>query len=224
MRGMDEPKAVLLDIDGTLIDSNDAHAEAWVDVLSSFGYSPRFSEIRRLIGKGGDKLLPEVTNVESTTTLGKLISEQRTERFLTHYAPRLKPFPRARELLERMRDDGYRLVTATSANSDELATLLRVIGIEDLIYQRTSSSDAKDSKPDPDIVKAALERAECKPERALFLGDTPYDVEAALKSNVRVVALRSGGWRDEELTGAERVYASVAEVLENYAASPFASL
>ena len=220
---MDAAKAVLLDIDGTLIDSNDAHAEAWVDVLSNFGYAPRFSEVRRLIGKGGDKLLPELTKVESTTTLGKLISEQRTERFLKHYAPRLKAFPRARQLLERLRDDGYRLVTATSANSDELATLLRVGGIEDLIFHRTSSSDAKDSKPDPDIVEAALKPAECDAGQAIFLGDTPYDVEAALKAKVRVVALRSGGWSDEDLRGAERVYEGVADLLDNYEASPFAA-
>ncbi len=220
---MDDIKAVLLDIDGTLIDSNDAHAEAWVDVLSNFGYAPRFSEIRRLIGKGGDKLLPEVTKIESTTTLGKLISEQRTERFLKRYAPRLKPFPHARELLERLRNDGRRLVTATSANSDELAVLLRVAGIEDLIFQRTSSSDAKESKPDPDIVEAALDRAECSAERAIFLGDTPYDVEAALKANVRVVAVRSGGWTDAELKGAVAVYDDVADLLQRYDSSPFAS-
>lgn len=220
---MNDVKAVLLDIDGTLVDSNDAHAEAWVDVLSNFGYAPRFSEVRRLIGKGGDKLLPEVTRVESTTTLGKLISEQRTERFLKRYAPRLKPFPQARELLERLRADGYRLVTATSANAEELGVLLRIAGIEDLIYERTSASDAKDSKPDPDIVKAALTNAECDPERALFLGDTPYDVEAALKAKVRVVALRSGGWNDAELEGASAVYDSVADLLHRYDASPFAA-
>lgn len=221
---MDDTKAVLLDIDGTLIDSNDAHAEAWVDVLSNFGYAPRFSEIRRLIGKGGDKLLPEVTQIESTTTLGKLISEQRTERFLKRYAPRLKPFPQARELLTRLRNDGYRLVTATSANSDELAALLRVAGIEDLIFQRTSSSDAKDSKPDPDIVKAALDRGECSVGRAIFLGDTPYDVEAALNANVRVVAVRSGGWTDADLKGAVAVYDDVADLLQRYDSSPFAAL
>lgn len=220
---MKDVKAVLLDIDGTLVDSNDAHAEAWVDVLSNFGYAPRFNEIRRLIGKGGDKLLPEVTRIESTTTLGKLISEQRTERFLKRYAPRLKPFPHARELLERLRADGYRLVTATSANAQELGVLLRIAGIEDLIHERTSSSDAKDSKPDPDIVKAALANAECSPERALFLGDTPYDVAASLKAKVRAVALRSGGWTDAELDGASAVYDDVADLLQRYDTSPFAA-
>jgi HAD superfamily hydrolase (TIGR01549 family) len=168
--------------------------------------------------------LPEVTNVESTTTLGKLISEQRTERFLTHYAPRLKPFPRARELLVRMRDDGYRLVTATSANSDELATLLRVIGIEDLIYQRTSSSDAKDSKPDPDIVKAALERAECPAERAIMIGDTPYDVAAATRAHVRVIGFECGGWERSDLRGAIEVYRDASELLDRYDSSLLATL
>ncbi|MFZ5892935.1 MAG: HAD family hydrolase [Myxococcota bacterium] len=216
-------KAVLLDIDGTLIDSNDAHAQAWVDVLSEFGYAPHFNDVRRLIGKGGDKLLPEVTKVETTSTLGKLISEKRTQWFLNRYAPGLRPFPHARELLERFRGDGYRLVTATSANSEELAVLLRVAKVEDLIHQRTSSSDAKDSKPDPDIVKAALDRAECEASRALFLGDTPYDVEAAQKAKVRVVALRSGGWRDEDLRGSIAIYDDVTDLLAHYRESPFAA-
>ncbi len=150
--------AVLLDIDGTLIDSNDAHARSWVETLAEFGYQVSFARVRELIGKGGDKLLPEVTGLQDDTAESKRISEQRRKRFLTRYVPALRPFPRAADLLRRMRADGLRLVVATSANDEELKVLLRVAGVQDIVDGATSSDDAERSKPDPDIVCAALRR------------------------------------------------------------------
>jgi HAD superfamily hydrolase (TIGR01509 family) len=215
-------KVVVLDIDGTLIDSNDAHARAWVDVGREFGFDIDFAHVRRLIGMGGDKVLPEVTGLEEESETGERMTERRGEIFRETYLPTLRPFPRARELLERFRDDGYGLVVATSANKKDMDGLLKQAGIKDLMDEKTSSSDAEESKPDPDIVQAALKSAEARAEDAMMLGDTPYDVEASGRAGVRCVALRCGGWGDAELDGAVAVYDDPADLLENYAGSPFA--
>lgn len=215
-------KAVLLDVDGTLIDSNDAHARAWVDVGREFGFDIGFAHVRRLIGMGGDKVLPAVTGLQEDDPLGRRIRDRRGEIFRGAYLPELKPFPRARELLERMRDDGWTLAVATSASSEDMDALLRQAGIRDLIEEKASSGDADESKPDPDIVQAALREAGARPEEAIMLGDTPYDVEASGRAGVRCVALRCGGWGDADLRGAVAVYDDPADLLARYAESPFA--
>ena len=213
-------KAVLLDIDGTLIDSNDAHANAWVDVGKEFGHDIQFERVRWLIGMGGDKVLPELTGLDSESDLGKKILDRRGEIFREQYLPTLKPFKHTRELLERIASDGVKLVVATSASEEDLKGLLKQAGIEDLIDKAANSDDAEESKPAPDIVEAALKRGKVKPSEAIMLGDTPYDIGAATRAGVPVVAFTSGGWEAEELRGAVAVYGGPAELLESYSVSP----
>jgi HAD superfamily hydrolase (TIGR01509 family) len=220
---MAQLRAVILDVDGTLVDSNDAHAQAWVDAFAEAGHTVDYTHVRRLIGKGGDKLMPEVSGVTKESEAGGRISDRRSAIFKERYLPRLRPFPRTRELLQRMRDAGLTLVVASSASGEELAPLLDVAGVHDLLEDQTSSSDAERSKPDPDIVQAALDKAGLRPDECLMLGDTPYDVEAAGRAGVGVVALRCGGWHDEELQGAVAVYADPAELLARYEQSPLAA-
>jgi HAD superfamily hydrolase (TIGR01509 family) len=215
-------KAVIFDIDGTLIDSNGAHAESWIDTFEEFGYHAELDQVRSLIGKGGDKLLPEAIGVEMDSDEGKKLSHRRSQIFKQDYLPKLRAFPGVRRLLERMRDDGLILVVATSANSDEVDALLRVAGVKDLMAARTTSSDAEHSKPDPDIVEAAVESAGVEPAGAIMIGDTPYDVEAATRAGVRIVAVRCGGWGDGDLSGAIKVYEDPAAILRDYDGSPFA--
>lgn len=215
-------RVVVLDIDGTLIDSNDAHAHAWVDVGREFGHDIDFGHVRRLIGMGGDKVLPEVAGIEEETDEGQRMKERRGEIFRERYLTTLRPFPRARELLRRFREDGYGLVVATSASKEDMDALLQQAGIQDLIEEKTSSSDADESKPDPDIVEAALESADAGPDEAIMLGDTPYDVTASGRAGVRCVALRCGGWDDEALRDAVAVYDDPADLLAHYDQSPFA--
>ncbi len=215
-------EAVLLDLDGTLVDSNDAHALAWVEALTEDGHRDvTFDRVRWLIGKGGDKLLPELTGIDKESARGKDIQKRRSEIFKRTYLPQLRPFPGARALLQRMHDDGLRLVAATSANEDEMEALLEKTGAADLFFRATSSDEADRSKPDPDIVHAALRKAGCRPGAAIMLGDTPYDVDAAGKAGVRLVAVRSGGWPDEKLRGAVAIYDSPESLLAQYEQSPF---
>jgi HAD superfamily hydrolase (TIGR01509 family) len=145
------------------------------------------------------------------------LTKRRAAIFHERYLPTVRPFPGAHELVRELRDEGLRLVIATSAQEAELEALLRQGGLEALIPERTSSSDAKRSKPDPDIVKAALERAGLEPERAVMVGDTPYDIEAAAHAGVGCIALRCGGWwRDEDLSGAVAIYDGPLELLDAY--------
>ena len=216
------PLTVLLDVDGTLIDSNDAHARAWVDVARELGHEADYDSIRRMIGMGGDKLMPKAFGIEHDSEEGERMSKRRSEIFRERYLPTLRPFPDARALLERMRGDGHRLVVATSAKKDEMKGLLAVAGVEDLLEEKTSSGDAENSKPDPDIVIAALKKADADPGDALMLGDTPYDVSASTRAGVAIVALTCGGWSAGELKGAVAVYRDPAELLREYERSPFA--
>jgi HAD superfamily hydrolase (TIGR01509 family) len=220
---MEPATGVLLDVDGTLVDSNDAHAHAWVRALAEAGIDAEFHAVRRRIGKGGDKLLPEVSGVDPESAKGKAISKRRGEIFQADYLPALKPFPGAKELLARMKQAGLKLAVASSAKKDELKGLLKVCGVDEFIEAKTSSDDAENSKPDPDIVHAALKQLGLPPGQVIMLGDTPFDVEASLKAGVRVVALRCGGWGDADLRGAVRVFDSPADLLAHFDTSPFAT-
>jgi HAD superfamily hydrolase (TIGR01509 family) len=213
---MDLVEAVLLDVDGTLIDSNDAHAHAWVDTGRELGYPIAFAEVRPLIGMGGDQVLPRLTGLDEASDAGRRVLERRGEIFRAHYLPRLRAFAGARELLERLRADGRRLIVATSASEDDLAALLEQAGLDTLIDGATNADDADTSKPAPDIVAAALAEAGVTAGSAVMLGDTPYDVEAAQRAGVRILALRCGGWTDDALSGALAVYEDPAALLAAY--------
>jgi HAD superfamily hydrolase (TIGR01509 family) len=219
---MPRVRAAVLDIDGTLLLSNDAHAEAWVEAGREFGHEIRFEKVRPLVGMGGDKVLPALTGLEEESEEGAKILARRGEIFAERYLRALRPAPGARALLERLRDAGLKLVVATSAEGDEMQGLLEQAGVADLIREATSSSDAEASKPEPDIVAAALAKTGAAPEEVIMIGDTPYDVEAALRAGINIVGVRCGGWSDEALRGALAVYADPADLLQHYDSSPFA--
>jgi len=214
-----ELAAVLLDVDGTLIDSNDAHARAWAEVLEEFGHDAGFDEARPLIGMGGDKVLPALTGLAEESPEGQRILQRRGQLFRERYLSGLRPCPGARALVERMRAAGLELVVATSASQEDLQPLLEQAGVADLIEQATNAAAAERSKPDPDIVVAALRRTGQAAQHVL--GDTPYDVEAARRAGVGVVAVRCGGWGDAELEGAMAVYDDPAAILARWEESPF---
>jgi HAD superfamily hydrolase (TIGR01509 family) len=213
--------AVILDIDGTLIDSNDAHARAWVEAFAEAGIRVEPERVRRAIGMGGDKLMPSVSGITEDSPEGERISSRRSEIFRSRYLPHLQPFPRVRELIERFAGDGFAIVVATSASKEDLDPLLDRAGVADLISNSTSSDDAERSKPDPDIVAAALKRSGAAPDAAVMLGDTPYDVTAARGTGIAVVGVECGGWSRDDLRGATEVYASPADLLDRYQQSIF---
>jgi HAD superfamily hydrolase (TIGR01509 family) len=201
MAGMDIATA-LFDIDGTLIDSNDAHAQAWVQALHEHDIAADMPRVRSLIGKGGDKLLCEVANLEEDSPLATRITRRKKQLF-AELLPGLQPTRGARALLEFLRARDIMLVVATSADDHELDQLLKQAGVDDLIPRHASKDDANESKPDPDIIEAALQKAGSRPQATLMIGDTPYDIEAASRAGVASIALRCGGhWSDNDLRGA----------------------
>ena len=215
-------RAVLVDVDGTLVDSNDAHAHAWVDALAESGRRVEFLRARPLVGMGSDKVLPALAGIGADSVEGARIVARRAEIFRAKYLPHLRPTRGAQRMLEWLHDDGLQVVVATSAKPDELEGLLKVAGATRLIDDASSSADAKRSKPDPDIVHAALVKADCTPQDAIFIGDTPYDIAAGNHLGIAVITLRCGGWwTDRSFQGAAAVYDDPDDLVEHYLLSPF---
>jgi HAD superfamily hydrolase (TIGR01509 family) len=208
--------AVIFDVDGTLVDSNDAHACAWTETLREFGIVRDVAEVRRLIGMGSDRLLPKLTGISADSEQGQRIIEARGRHFRDAYLPHLRPFPGTRPLLERLAKEGLRLGVASSAKKDELSRLLEIADVHDLVEWRTTSDDVESSKPDPDIVQTTLRRMAVPPDAARMVGDTPYDIEAARRAGVKSIAFRCGGWSDDDLAGAIVIYDGPAAMLADY--------
>jgi HAD superfamily hydrolase (TIGR01509 family) len=216
-------EAVLLDIDGTLVDSNAAHAAAWSDAFATHGRDHRPEQIRPLIGKGGDKVLQEIASLGHESGEGKKIGDARAEIFKTHYLPTLKPTPGAAAFVQWLLDSRLTVVVATSAKDEEVKALLAICGGEALVKDATTSDDAERSKPDPDILVAALQKSGASPDQAIMIGDTPYDIEAARSAGLATIAFRCGGWDDTRLRGAIAIYDDPSELLERLSQSPFYS-
>lgn len=212
-------QGVIFDIDGTLVDSNDAHAKSWVDTFADAGYDVPFDAVRPLIGMGADKLLPKTIGLRHDTDEGKTLIKRRSEIFHERYLPHLRPFKGSRDLVSHVRSSGLKAIVATSAKDEELKSLLKAAQVDDLMQERATSSDAKRSKPDPDIVQAAIEESGISPDHLVMIGDTPYDVEAAGRAGVRAIGFRSGGWSDEALKGALEIYDGPADLLAKYESS-----
>jgi HAD superfamily hydrolase (TIGR01509 family) len=214
---------VIFDVDGTLIDSVDLHAHAWLEAVRHFGKDATFEEVREQIGKGSDQLMPVFWSEEEVRERGKEITKWRTDLFAEKYMPQVKGFPKVRELVEFLMAKGKRIALASSAAGEELTEYKKRAGIEDLIKAETSADDVEKSKPHPDIFAAALEELGNPPvEEAIVIGDTPYDIEAAAKINLRTVAVLCGGFPEESLRGAVAIYRDPADLLTRYEQSPLA--
>jgi HAD superfamily hydrolase (TIGR01509 family) len=190
---------------------------AWVEALSEYGYFIPFELVRPLIGMGGDKLLPTVApGLSSEEGVGQQIAERRKIIFLQRYAQHLQPAPGARAFIQQLHDDGLALAVATSAQGDELNTLLQAAGVADLLPLRISADDVDGSKPDADPIETAHQRLQVSAAETILLGDTPYDIAAERKAGVATVALRCGGFPDQDLAGALALYNDPAAPLADY--------
>ena len=211
-------EVLLSDIDGTLVDSNALHAEAWRRAFEHFGIQVGMDEAWRQIGKGGDKLIPVFVPEADLARLEKPLREFRKEIFHRFYMPRVVSFPKSRELLVRVKESGKKIALATSSEQEDLATYKKIVGMEDLVDKASSSADSKHSKPEPDIFAAALTKMGVCAEQAIALGDTPYDAEAAGKLGIAVIGLTCGGWKRDDLleAGCVEVYQDPADLLLHF--------
>ncbi|WP_374029292.1 HAD family hydrolase [Bdellovibrio bacteriovorus] len=205
-------KGLLLDIDGTLIDSNDAHAKAWQEALAEFDIHVKYEDVREKIGMGGDNLLPLVAQLHKEEGLGKKVDKRRVEIFKQDYLPHLQPFPYAQQLIELLHKAGLKIIAASSASKEDLGALLKKSGVEKYVDGATSSDDAERSKPAPDIIEAALQKGDLRPSMTLMVGDTPYDIAAAEKAGVQTIAFTCGGWKEKDLQGAVAVLSGPEEL------------
>ena len=215
-------QAVIFDVDGTLIDSVDLHARAWVEAFAASGYDVSFERIRGQIGKGGDKLLPEFLTPEQIEADAEHLEQRRAALMKEHYVSQIRAFPDVRALFKRLLADGKQIALASSAKKDELQTYKTIAGIDDLPLAETSSDDADESKPAPDIFQVALKRlGGIAPDAVIAIGDTPYDAESAGQAGLRTVGVLCGGWPAEKLTaaGCVAVYKDPADLLTNMDAS-----
>ncbi len=206
-------KAVFLDIDGTLMDTNYLHIEAWAQAFEEVGARRPRSRIHHEVGKGSGKLIPEFVEDGKAERVSELHSE--------HYGKLQEhghPLPGAKELIDSLVERGYEVWLATSAESQELEHHMQELGAEDEIAGVVSSDEAEESKPAPDIFGLALERAGVAPEEAVVVGDSIWDIEAAKEAGVRVAAVMTGGAfsrAELEEAGAYAVYEDCRELLSD---------
>jgi phosphoglycolate phosphatase-like HAD superfamily hydrolase len=209
------PKAAIFDLDGTLLDSVDLHALAWHEAMAQFGHDVSFEQARSQIGKGGDKLIPEFLSDEAQSDHGKELEQWRGKRFKTEYLPLVRPFSAVPDLLRRVRDAGLHIAIGSSAKKDELEKYLEIARIADLVDVKTSSEDAEESKPAPDIFEIVLKKLGIEGHAAVAIGDSPYDAKAAGKAKIATIGVLCGGFTEDTLrqAGCVQVYPGPAALL-----------
>lgn len=216
--------AVIFDVDGTLVDTNYLHAVCWWEAFRQHGYGVDMAAVHRAIGMGSDKLLDHLLPEDRDRDAADDDMRAAHRSLYAVYWTRLRAFAGASDLLRVCAERGMKVILASSASSDELAAMRAALDAEDAITAATSASDAGESKPAPDLVTIALERGAVEPGRAVFVGDTVWDVRACRKAGVPCVAVLTGGSGAAELreAGAVAVYDSPAELLREFDRSPLA--
>lgn len=215
-------KAVFFDIDGTLVDSNDFHVMAWQEAFRDFGHRFEQDAIRSQIGKGGDQLVPSLLpGIDDKSQ--KAISHRHGEIFKPRYLEQVKPFPHAFDLVEMLHAKGAQVLLASSSEKAEVDHYVGLLKVEGFLTGTVSKDEVANSKPVGDIFAAALAKVfPLSASETFAIGDTPYDVESALRSDIKTIGLRSGGFSEEVLgnAGAPYVYASVKDLFEHFETSP----
>ena len=220
-------KAVIFDIDGTLVDTVDFHAQSWDRTFQHFGHQIPYEQIRAQIGKGSDKLMPVFFSLEElnesddgqSSTFGERMRDYRRELYKREYHSRTKAFPQVRELFKRIKAEGKRVALASSATKDDVATYKQIMDVEDLIDAATTTSEVESSKPEPDVFFVTLDKlGGIAPNNVIVVGDTPYDAEAAGKALLRTIGVLSGGFSEENLrqAGCIAIYQNIADLLAHY--------
>ena len=207
-------QAILLDIDGTLVDSNDKHADCWVEAFAHFDKKVEWDVVRQQIGKGGDLLVPDTLNAREMRQIGEKLKKYRGELWKKKYMKSVQPFPGVREALKVFRERGLKLAFASSSNPDEVEYYVSLLGADDLLEGSTSKEDAQLSKPSPEIFQAALEQVGTDRAKTLVAGDTPYDILAAHRAGIAVAALLCGGFPREMLAKAEFLFDDIPTLVK----------
>src|SRR5581483_12036660 len=218
------PAAVIFDLDGTLVDSNELHVLAWDRAFRKFGKHFSLEELRSQIGKGSDQYLPEFLTPEELKKFGKDLDQYRSDLFKREFLPQVRPFPKVRDLFLRIRAEGKKIGLASSGKGDEVDTYKRLCDIVDLIDAEVTSDDADASKPAPDVFEAAVDKLKVEHAEAIAVGDTKFDAESAKKAGISAIGLLCGGTRESLLreAGMVAIFQSPADLLDRFESSPLA--
>jgi HAD superfamily hydrolase (TIGR01509 family) len=205
----------ILDIDGTLVDTNYHHTIAWARALHRFDIDVALWRIHRHIGMGGDQVVISLCGDEVEEEHGDDIRAAEKEEY-SRLIGEVRPMQDSRALIEELKRRGHTVVLASSAKEDEVDVYLDLLDARELADAWTTSADVEATKPAPDLVEAALARTEDDADSAVMIGDTPWDVQAAKGAGVETIAVVTGGFAEQELTeaGAAAVFESVAELCE----------
>jgi HAD superfamily hydrolase (TIGR01509 family) len=211
----------VLDIDGTLVDTNYHHALAWFRAFRRHGIVLSLWRIHRHIGMGGDQLVAALTDELVESECGDAIRDAEKDLYF-ELIGEVEPMAGSRELIEQLKRRGHTVVLASSAKADEVDHYLDLLDVRELADGWTTSADVESTKPAPDLVSAALERAGGSPDDAVMIGDTTWDIEAARKAGVSTLAVRTGGFGAAELeeAGAAAVFESVVELCQQLDRTP----
>lgn len=215
---------MLFDVDGTLVDSNYLHIDAWQRAFAEVGIEVEAWRIHRSIGMDGSTLVASLSDHAPDETQKRL--KDLHSRYYREVAPLLRPLPGARDLLRRVADLGLEVVLATSAPEDELKLLREVLDSDELVAAVTSADDVDTAKPKPDIIHVALQRAGVTADRAVFVGDAIWDAEACNRAQLSCIGMLSGGISASELrdAGAGAVFENADELLRNIGRTRIAEL
>ena len=213
----------ILDIDGTLVDTNYHHAIAWYRAFRDHGIVLPIWRIHRHIGMGGDQVVSALTDDRTEEEKGDAIRDSEKDIYM-ELIGEVETMEGSRELLEQCKRRGHSLILASSAKEDEVDHYLDLLDARELADGWTTSADVESTKPQPDLVNAALERAGEDSGEGVMVGDTPWDVEAAARAGVQTLVVRTGGFGEDELreAGAAAVFESVAELCERLDETPLA--
>jgi beta-phosphoglucomutase-like phosphatase (HAD superfamily) len=204
--------AVLLDLDGCLVDSNDAHAQAWSRALALFGHRVSANRIRRNIGEGGPELLRDFVTPAELHFLGDALGRTQTRLYLERFDAEVRGFPGAAAAVRAMRRAGIAVVLASSADRVVVERSLKALRLDGVVTGFTSADDVEKAKPFDDVFSVAIARFRLARAHPVAIGDTPYDIAAAHQIGVPCFALESGGFPARTLARAERRYAGLADL------------
>jgi HAD superfamily hydrolase (TIGR01549 family) len=210
--------AFIFDIDGTLVDSNELHVQSWDRAFRHFGKTVPIEALRHQIGKGSDQYLPEFLTAEEIERFGKALDDYRSDVFRKEFLSKVKPFPKVRELFQRIRDDGKRIVLATSGKEKDTDYYIDLLKIDKFVDGCVSGDEARRSKPAPDIFVACVDKLKLLRKETIVVGDTRFDVDAANRAGLRTIGVTCGGTDANILraAGALGVFKDPADLLAHY--------
>jgi HAD superfamily hydrolase (TIGR01509 family) len=212
-------KAIIFDLDGTLVDSVKYHAEAWVKAFKEYGYDFSHETLSQQIGKGSEFIVGELLSSEEAEKLHSDIAQYRKQYYQDNLLEKVQPFPKVKDLFEAIKADGIKIVLASSARKETIGHYKQLLEIEDLIEGATSTDEVEKSKPEPDIFRTALDKLDgISADEAIVVGDSPYDAIAAKKIDLTTIGLLGGGFSEDTLkdAGCVAIYKDPADLLNNY--------